>query len=114
MKLLLHIESSSSVLSKYSGVLSDIGLTDFEILSDRTKFCQTELFFHKAYNFGHIMIVGLNICMFFVQRQMDKVIFNVIYCSSVACHIVVPAKAKHDRGMDGRTDDGRNDPYFRL
>ena len=71
----LHIDVQAvAVLSKYSGVLSYIGLTDFEILSDRTKFCQTELFFHKAYNFGHIMIVGLNICMFFVQRQMDKVI----------------------------------------
>ena len=26
-----------------------------------SRFCQTELFFHKAYNFGHIMILGLNI-----------------------------------------------------
>ena len=52
------------MLSKYSGVLSDIGLTKFEILSDRTNFCRTELFFHKAYNFVHIMIVGLNISMF--------------------------------------------------
>ena len=38
--------------------------------------------------------------------------FNVIYCSSVTCPVVVPAKAKHDRVMEGRTDDGRNDSYF--
>ena len=48
---------------------------------------------------------------------MDKVIpviFNVIYCSSVTCHVVVlhVAKAKHDGGMDGRIDDGRNDHYL--
>ena len=46
---------------------------------------------------------------------MDKVIpvkFNVIYCSSVTCHVVVLAKAKHDGGMDGRIEDGRNDHYF--
>ena len=51
------------MVSKYSRVLSDIGLTEFEILSDWTKYCQTELFFIK-----HKML------------------------------------AKHDRGMDGRTD----------
>ena len=33
-----------SVLSKYFRVLSDIGLTEFYILSDRTKFCRTKLF----------------------------------------------------------------------
>ena len=33
-----------SVLSKYFRVLSDIGLTEFKILSDRTKFCRTKLF----------------------------------------------------------------------
>ena len=33
-----------SVLSKYFRVLSDIGLTEFQILSDRTKFCRTKLF----------------------------------------------------------------------
>ena len=32
------------VLSKYFRVLSDIGLTEFQILSDRTKFCRTKLF----------------------------------------------------------------------
>ena len=47
---------------------------------------------------------------------MDKVTqvkFNVIIVQvSLKCHVVVPAKAKHDGGMDKRTDDGRNDPYF--
>ena len=33
-----------AVLSKYFRVLSDIGLTEFQILSDRTKFCRTKLF----------------------------------------------------------------------
>ena len=27
------------------------------------------------------------------------------YCSSVPCHVVVRAKAKHDGGMGGRTDE---------
>ena len=36
-------------------------------------------------------------------------LFNIV---QVSCHVLVPAKAKHDGGMDGRTDDGRNDPYF--
>ena len=47
--------------------------------------------------------------------KIDKVIpvkFNVYYCSNVACHVVVPAKANHDGRMDGETDDGRNGPYF--
>ena len=36
--------SAFSVLSKYFRVLSDIGLTEFQILSDLTKFCRTKLF----------------------------------------------------------------------
>ena len=33
------------MLSKYPGVLSDIGLiAEFQILSDRTKYCQTRIF----------------------------------------------------------------------
>ena len=44
--------------------------------------------------------------------QSDSSKIQCYYCSSLTGHVVVPAKAKHDRGMDGRTDDGRNDPYF--
>ena len=102
------------VLWKYSRVLSDIGLTEFEILSDRTKFCQTELFFHKAYNFDYIIILGLNICIYCSKTngQSDSSKIQCYYCSIVTCHVVVPAKAKHDLEMDGQTDDGRNDLYF--
>ena len=34
-----------TVLSKYFRVLSDIGLTEFSIMSDRTKCCRTKLFY---------------------------------------------------------------------
>ena len=107
-------QGHKTVLSKYSRVLSDIGLTEFEILSDRTKFCQTELFLYLAYNFGHMMILGLNTCMYCskTNEQSDSSKIQCYYCSSVTCHVVVPGKAKHDGGMDGRTDDGRKDPYF--
>ena len=44
---------------------------------------------------------------------MDKVIpVKFIVEVLLVTLFVVPAKAKHDRGMDGRTDDGRNDPYL--
>ena len=42
--------------------------------------------------------------------QSDCSKIQCYYCSSVDCHVVVPAKAKHDRGIDGWTDNGRNDP----
>ena len=35
---------ATPVLSKYFRVLKDIGLTEFKILSDRTKLCRTKLF----------------------------------------------------------------------
>ena len=77
-----------------------------KILSDRT-------FFHKAYNFDHIIILGNNICIYCskTNRQSDSSKIQC-YCSSVTCHVVVPAKAKNDVEMDGQTDDGRNDLYF--
>ena len=46
---------------------------------------------------------------------MDKVIpvkFNVIIVQVSLVTLWCQQKAKHDGGMDGRTDDGRNDPYF--
>ena len=51
----------------------------------------------------------------FKDKIMDKSDSSEIqcyYCLSVTCHVVVPAKAKHDRVMEGRTDDGRNASYF--
>ena len=107
MNDLTLLQDLFAVLSKYSRVLSDIGLTEFEILSDRTKFCQTELFFHKAYNFDHIIILGNNICIYCSKTNGQSDSSKIqCYCSSVTCHVVVPAKAKHDVVMDGQTDDG--------
>ena len=70
-----------------------------KILSDRT-------FFYKTYNFGHMMILGLNICMYCskTNEQSDSSKIQCYYCSSVTCQVVVPAKGKHDGGMDGRMD----------
>ena len=78
-----------------------------KILSDRT-------FFHKAYTFDHIIILGLNICIYCSKTngQSDISKIQCYYCSSVTCHVVVPAKAKHDVEMDVQTDDVRNDLYF--
>ena len=60
------------------------------------------------------MILGLNICMYCSKTngQSDSSKIPCYNCSSVTCHVMVSAKAKHDGGMDGRTDDGRNDTYF--
>ena len=50
------------------------------------------------------MIFGLNICMYCSKTngQSDSSKNHCYYCSSVTCHVVVPAKAKHDGGMDRR------------
>ena len=61
-----------------------------------------------------MMILGLNISMYCSKTngQSDSSKIQCYYCSSVTCHVVVPAKAKHDGRMDGRTDDGQNDPFL--
>ena len=84
-----------------------------------SRFCQTEqnfvgpnFFFHKAYNFVHIMIVGLNISMFCSKTngQSDS---SKIQCYLLfKCHLsrCGASKSKAWR-RDGRTD-RRNDNYF--
>ena len=53
------------------------------------------------------MISGLNICMHCSKTngQSDSSKIQCYYCSSVTCLLVMPAKANHDRGMDGQTMD---------
>ena len=60
------------------------------------------------------MILGLNIYIYYSKTngQSDSIKIQCYYCSSATCHVVVPAEAKHDGGMDELTDYGRNDPYF--
>ena len=50
----------TAVLSKYFRVLSDIGLTEFQILSNRTKFCRTNFYIKPIVNYVELFGAILN------------------------------------------------------
>ena len=100
------VSSAVEILQSFVRHRSD-RIRDFvrpnKILSDRT-------FFHKAYNFDHIIILGNDICIYCSKTNGQSDSSKIqCYCSSGTCHVVVPAKAKHDVEMDRQTDDGRNE-----